>query len=342
MVTCYFCGANSDGQEGWKEDHEIVCFLAPTKCPSSDYGCSATMTRFEVGVHLRTACPVAIAPCRLLVSESGPVPTLSESPLSRCCNAGYVDVVLGLRRSCGVSLRRLDMDRHYLFAHPDFGFLNQPCPYSASILSAQLVDMTERSDRKQFLATAASPLHPPPERFEKRGKQFTKSNFGYSGCELADCGFRRNHLKAFLPAPHIPKSERTGSNEGSVALVFEKNDLILRILDYLCSGTLQIFACVNKASRASCNDSMLRPKRKMASTRWDRRLCDETKFVRWESEIVWETPLLSPHISKWRFDVCSPWKHFECCPSRFHFRSLEEMELAAQCLGQMSIASGQS
>ena len=360
MEDCCFCGAKSDGVEGWWEDHKTVCISVPRPCPSRQYGCLAKMRSFEIGVHLRTACPAAVSPCRLLV----PFPnSLSESPGALRCNSdsGPVYLAFDAKNSqlCSVSLRRLDLDQHYIHAHPDFGFLNQPCPYFLSEISSQRPDNSASVEKLQFcLAAPASPLYPPPEISERKSRalatviigtnerttQSDKNAISGNDSKHVDCEFRQNHLQAIFPstALHVSKSATKATleqlNITALEIVIENVDLMPRILDHLGSTSLQTLACVSRSCRAACDDPMFEAKMKMVSFRWSQRDGSTTKPAKWESLILWEKPKISPCVLGWEFKLCTPWRHYDCCPWRKGCRSLDDLLFAARRLGRLQVS----
>ena len=338
-MSCQFCGALDDGNEGWKQDHEIVCASAPKNCPCRQYGCTALIEPFRIGEHLRMACPVAVSPCRL--QRSVELPNImyeirtNTTPVSD---------------SCGTCLRRFDVERHHLFAHPDLGLLIQPCPYTACVISFH--SKQGRICQNPKTVTAASPLYPPPQYLERKGKlsvnQFCidsrslkskTETFADTDGNFFECGYRRRQLKPiFSKLSTLPSTSRLPcpavSGDLSFGDVLGNMDIFLRILENLSSDTLQLFACVNKASRSACDDHLLKDKRCMVSLKWRR--IDENNEVRWTSALVWEKPNFSPHIVRWDFAICAPWIHWQRCSSKKSGRSLQDMEIAAQMLGQVA------
>jgi hypothetical protein len=323
----------------------MVCLLAEKPCPARSYGCTAMIPKFQVGAHLRTSCPAALSPpCRrhylLPVGSAWNLafnyPTLSLlSSGSKCCDA---------------QLRRLDLEQHFLFAHPDHSLVEQGCPNALSIESGSKFSTAENPTRP-FLLEAASPLYPPRDGVERKTKCWPAkskicSGSSHSACRSSSnlqpdgasrkCSFVRKQL-----APSYPKLDpkkravlKSVSLDSSVGLVFEKQDLIFRILDSLPCTVLQIFACVCKTARATCDDPTLKFKTKVVSLTWKMSQDDDACAFKWCSTCVWERPSLSPLILRWSFSNCPLGTHMQSCPAEHSVRSLEDMLSAAERLGK--------
>jgi hypothetical protein len=338
MKRCSLCGACSDGRDGWSQDHEIVCLLSEKPCPSRLYGCNAMIPKFQIGAHLRTSCPVAVSPCRL--GRPGPAWNRAvNSDFSGGVYKSSAKLVSG-SECCGARLRRLDLELHYLFTHPDFSSVEQGCPYALSIESGENLSAAENRTRP-LLLEAASPLYPPRDGVEKKSKFWAAKASTHSVCRLGSnlqsdssskkCYFVRKQFAPIFPKLVLPQ-QWSQSKDSSVGIVFEKQDLIFRILDSLPCTVLQIFACVCKTARATCDDPTLQFRRKVVSLTWK---ISDACATKWCSTCVWERPNLSPPILRWSFSICPLGVHMQSCAVEHSSRSMEDMQSAAESLGMV-------
>jgi hypothetical protein len=344
-VRCSLCGADGDGQDGWSEDHHSVCLLAEKPCPARSYGCTAMIPKFQVGAHLRTSCPVAVSPCRLRRHKSTWNRFVNSDLLGGVYNSSAK--MCSGSECCGARLRRLDLEQHYLFTHPDYSLVEQGCPYTLSVESVLQFRTAETrsSATRPLLLEAASPLYPPRDGVERKSKFSSAKGSSHSACKPSlsmqsdgasrKCSFERKQLVPIFPKllPQKRAESRSGSLDSSVRLVFEKQDLMFRILDSLDCTALQVFACVCKTARASCDDPTLKFKRNVVSLAWKRSQDGDACAVKWCSTCVWERPSLSPPILRWSFSTCALGMHMQSCTAKHSARSMEEMLTAAESLG---------